>query len=204
MWVPSFMAYGFQQTNFLDRKIGPLMIKDESIDRILERISRTYDIPMGIDLADEMKSADRQVDVDFPETVLRSVLDYLVQKDPRYRWKLEGQVVHFFPITDRDDFLSTLLDTKLKRVSFSSQLLESDMRYEILSLPEINAKLMEANVEPLMFEMGFPSKQQLGVSLEYSNLTLRELLDQITLRTNRKFWVLTRGWDRNRYIALRL
>lgn len=199
--LPTLVAQAFQQTDVLERSVGPLRIKGETIDGILEIISADYKIPMGIDLADSKKSPNREFDVNLPEMALTSVLDYLVLQDPRYSWKLKGQVVHFSPVKDRDNLLATLLDTKLNRVSFSSELPQSDIKYEILSLPEIKTKLAEARVEPLMFEMGIPSKK-LGVSLEHSNLTLRELLDQITLSTTRRFWVLSRWGDDNKYIVL--
>lgn len=200
--LPTLVAHGFQ-TNVLERSVGPLRVKGETIDKILETISADYKIPIGIELADSEKSLAREIDVNLPEMVLRSVLDYLVMEDPTYGWKLEGQVVHFSPVKDRDNVLATLLDTKLSRAFFSSEMRLSDMKYEILSLPEIETKLFDAHVKPLTFEMGIPSKK-LGMSLEHSNLTLRELLDQVTLSTTRRFWMLSRWGDNNKYIVLRL
>lgn len=176
-------------------------MKGETIDRVLETISEDYKIPMGIELVDSKKSPDLKIDVNLPKMVLRSALDYLVMQDPRYGWKVEGQVIHFSPVKDRDNLLATLLDTKLSRVSFSAELGLSYMKYEILKLPEIEAKLAEAQVEPLIFEMGLRSREKLGRSLDYSNLTLRDLLNRITLNTSRQFWVLLRWWENNEYIA---
>lgn len=200
--VPS-VAHAYQQTDLLDRPVGPLNIRGETIDKILETISALYKIPMGIELADSLKSVEREIDVHLPEMVLKSYLDFLVMEDPRYGWKLEGQVIHFSPVKDRDNLLATLLDTKLSRVSFSSETRLSDIKYEILNLPEIKAKLDKAHVEPLIFEMGIPSNK-LGVSLEHSNLTLRDLLARVTLRTTRRFWVLLRWGDNNKNIVLKL
>ena len=190
--------------DLLDRSVGPIKIKCESIDEILEILSVSYKIPIGISLADAKKSPDRQIDVNLPEMVLKSVLDFLVMQDPRYKGKVEGNVVNFFPVKDYDPLVTSLLDTNLSRVSFSSQLRLSDIRYEIFDLPEINAKLVQANVAPLMFEMGIPSTDKIGASLKFSNLSLRELLDQITLNTSRRFWRLARWGDANKYIALTL
>ena len=201
--LPTLVAQALQQTHILERSVGPLRLKGETIDKILEIISEDYKIPIGIDLADSSESQDREIDVNLPEMGLKSVLDYLVMQDSRYGWKLEGKVIHFFPVKDRDNLLATLLDTKLSRVSFSSELRLSDMKYEILSLPELERKLDKTHVKPLMFEMGIPS-EKLGVPLQHSNLTLRELLDQITLTTTRRFWMLSRWGDNNKYLILRL
>jgi hypothetical protein len=198
------MVYASNQADLLDRSVGPIKIKCESIDEILETLSDSYKIPIGISLADTKKSPDRQIDVNLPEMVLKSVLDFLVMQDPRYKWKVEGNVVNFFPIKDFDPLVMSLLDTNLSRVSFSSQLRLSDIRYEIFDLSEINAKLIQANVAPLMFEMGIPSTDKIGASLKFSNLSLRELLNQIALNTSRRFWRLTRWGDDNKYIALTL
>ena len=203
LFVPT-MVYASNQADLLDRSVGPIKIKCESIDEILETLSDSYKIPIGISLADTKKSPDRQIDVNLPEMVLKSVLDFLVMQDPRYKGKVEGNVVNFFPVKDYDPLVTSLLDTNLSRVSFSSQLRLSDIRYEIFDLPEINAKLVQANVAPLMFEMGIPSTDKIGASLKFSNLSLRELLDQITLNTSRRFWRLTRWGDDNKYIALTL
>ena len=201
--LPTLVAQALQQTHILERGVGPLRLKGETIDKILEIISEDYKIPIGIDLADSRESQDREIDVNLPEMALKSVLDYLVMQDSRYGWKLEGKVIHFFPVKDRDNLLATLLDTKLSRVSFSSELRLSDMKYEILSLPELERKLDKTHVKPLMFEMGIPS-EKLGVPVQHSDLTLRELLDQITLTTSRRFWMLSRWGDNNKYLILRL
>jgi len=198
------VVYASDQTDLLDRSVGPIRIKSQPIGKILETLSDDYKVPIGISLADTKKSPDREIDVNLPEMVLKSVLDFLVIQDPRYKWKVEGQVVNFFPVRDHDPLVSSLLETNLSRVSFSPHLRLSDIRYEIFDLPEIRAKLIQANVAPLMFEMGIPSTNKIGASLTFSNLSLKELLDQIALNTSRRFWMLARWGDDNKYIALRL
>jgi hypothetical protein len=71
-------------------------------------------------------------------------------------------------------------------------------------LPEIRSKLVIAGVEPLTFN-GPGSWTKLGKDTYFneSNLTLRELLDRIVLKTEIRQWVISRWGKNSEYISLK-
>jgi hypothetical protein len=171
---------------------------------VLGTLTSNYGIPIGIELGDPKLTAGRKIDLNLPETTVKDFLDSVIAKDPRYTWKLDGGVIHFQPVTGRDVFLTTLLDTKISHFAF----IEGASRYrifsDILNVPEIQTKLVVADVAPMIF-LNFSSMQRVenGIRFEESNLTLREMLDKLILKTNIKQWILTRWGDNNEYITLR-
>jgi serine/threonine protein kinase len=142
--------------------------------------------------------------LELPETNLKDFLDSVIAKDPRYRWKLERGVIHVWPVSERDTLLATLLDTKVSHFSIIGQISRNRIYDDIMSLPEISSKLVSAGVEPLTFN-GPGSWAKLGENtfFDESNLTLRELLDRIVLKTEIRQWVLSRWGKNSEYISLK-
>ena len=129
----------------------------------------------------------------------------MIAKDPRYTWKLEGGVVHISPVSERDTLLATLLDTKISHFAIMGETSRYRIYDDIMDLPEIRSKLVIAGVEPLTFRSGLGSWPKFGKETFFneSNLTLRELLDKIVLKTEIKRWVITRWGQNSEYITLR-
>lgn len=196
-------ASAFKEPDVLIRQIKTTAIKDECIAQILDRLATDYEIPLGIVLGDEKLIPRREIDLNVPETTLKDFLDSVIGKDPRYTWKLEGGVIHVQPVTERDALLTTLLDTKISHFAFT----ESATRYaifnDILKVPEIQSQLIVADVAPLVFRMGLMQRNGEGISFQESNLTLRDLLDRIVLRTHIRRWVLLRWGKNSEYISLK-
>src|SRR5687768_3225669 len=197
-------ARAFDEPSFLARRIRPVVVKGGTVDRVLGTLSSDYGIPIGIELGDEKHNPLRKIDLNLPETTLEEFLDAVIAKDQRYTWKLEGGVIHFRPSTARDALLTTLLDTKISYFGFT----EGTTRYAIFSnllkVPEIKTQLIVADVAPLVFlSSGTMRKVGTGISFEESNLTMRELLDRIILKTDIKHWVLMRWGKNGEYITLR-
>lgn len=193
----------FDEQDLLSRPIRATVIKGETIDQVLDLLAVEYGIPVGIELGDS-KLKRQEIDWTVPKTTVQKFLDDLITKDSRYAWKLEGGIIHVWPLTERDAFVTTLLNTKISHFSFP----ESTTRYaifnDIFKVPEIQTQLINADVAPMVF-LNFGSMHRVGkgISLYESNLTLRELLDRIVLKTDIKRWVITRWGDKGEYITLR-
>lgn len=198
-------ARSFDGADLLAQQIRPTSIKGETIDQVLDILTSDYGIPIGIVLGDERTTPRREIDLNLPETTVKDFLDSVIGKDPRYTWKLEGRVIHVRPSTGSDAFLTTLLDTRISHFGFSKDATRYAIFSDILKVPEIQTKLIVADVEPLIFRMGPMQRVGMGISFQESNLTLRELLDRIILKTDIKRWVLLRWhWgESGEYITLR-
>lgn len=196
-------ASAFDKPDLLTRRIGATSINGESIDQALGRLTE-YGIPLGIELGDTKVSPRREIDLDLPETSLKDFLDSVVAKDPRYTWKLERGVIHVWLVSERDTLLASLLDTKISHFAIVGDASKYRVYTDIMNLPEIKAQLATAGVEPMIFlGSGSMTKLKKDTVFDESNLTLKELLDKIVLKTEIKQWVITRWGNNSEYITLK-
>lgn len=201
-FVPEVSA--FNEPDLLAIRIKATAIKNESLDQVLEVLTDEYGIRLGMDLGDEKLTPRREINLDLPETNLKDFLDSVIAKDPRYTWKLEGGVIHIWPASERDTLLATLLDTKISHFSIIGDVNRNRIYDDIMNLPEIRSRLVIAGVEPLTFlGPGSWAKLEKETFFSESNLTLRELLDKIVLKTEIKQWVISRWGKNSEYISLK-
>ena len=193
----------FGEPDLLTRRIKATAIKGETIDQVLGRLPE-YGIPAGIEVGDEKLTPRRQINLDLPETNLKDFLDSVVAKDPRYTWKVEGGVVHLWPVKGRDTLVTSLLDVKVSHFAIIGDSSRYAIFNDIMNLPEIRSQLVIAGVDPLIF-LNSGSMRRLGKETTFSetNVTLRELLDKIVVQTEIKQWVIIRWGKNNEYITLR-
>ena len=197
-------ASAFNEPDPLNIQIKATAIKGESIDQVFDLLVSEYGIRVGMDLGDERITPRREINLDSPETNLKHFLDSVIAKDPRYTWKLEGGVIHLWPVSERDALLATLLNTKISHFAIIGDVSRYAIYHDIMHLPEIRSKLAIAGVEPLTFR-GPGSSTKLGKDTFFneSNLTLRELLDKIVLNTDIKLWVISRWGKNSEFISLK-
>jgi hypothetical protein len=197
-------ATAFEESDLLQRQIKTTIIKGESIDEVLDLLAVEYGIPIGIELGDPKLTPRREIELQLQKTNLKGFLDSLIAKDPRYMWKLEGGVIHLSPVTTRDAFITTLLDAKISHFAMTGGVTRYRIFNDIMNLPEISSRLVIAGVEPMIFvNFGSMHKVEKRIFFSESNLTLRELLDRILLKTQIKRWVITRWGENSEYITLR-
>lgn len=197
-------ASAFNNPDLLTRRIRATAIKGESIDQVLDRLSDEYGIAVGMELGDPKSTPRSEIDLNLPETNLKDFLDSVIAKDSRYTWKLEEGVIHVWPLTGRDTLVAALLDIKISHFSITGGTSRYRICYGIMDLPEIRSQLVIAGVEPMIFlSSGSMTKVGEATSFDETNLTLRELLDRIVLRTEMKQWVITRWGKNNEFITLR-
>ena len=197
-------ASAFNEPEILTRQIKATAIKGQSIDQVLDLLAEKYGIRLGIELGDEKLTPRREITLDLPVTNLKEFLDSLIAKDPRYTWKLEGGVIHVWPVSERDSLLATLLDTKISHFAIIGEVNRSAIYKDIMDLPEIRSKLIIAGVEPLTFRgPGSWAKLRKETFFNESDLTLRELLDKIVLITDFRQWVICRWGKNSEYVSLK-
>jgi hypothetical protein len=197
-------ACGIDGSELLTQKVRAIKIKGETFDQVLGILTSDYGIPIGIEFGDPKLIGRHEIDLNLPETNLKEFLDTVISKDPRYRWKLEGGVIHVRPITGCDAFITTLLDTKISHFAFTEGATRYAIFNDILMLPEIQTQLIVADVAPMVF-LNFGSMHRVGkgISFDESNLTLREMLDRIILKTDIKRWVIARWGENSEFITLK-
>lgn len=181
-------------SNLLDRRTRAIKIRNKPIGSVLATIAYDNGIPIGLDSGDLEHLPDRDISLDVPGTSLRILLDKVIEKEPRYTWKLIGSVIHVWPATTRDPLIVALLETKISRFAFAEDTSKNKIQIDLMELPEIKTQMTIARVEPLVFINSplSPTNTLKRVSLDESNLRLREILDKIILGPEVKQWVITR------------
>jgi hypothetical protein len=197
-------ARAFDGPDVLTQQIRATAIKGQTLEEVLGTLTNDYGVPIGIELGyQKITARRREIDLNIAETTLKDFLDAVIAKDPRYTWKLEGGVIHVRPLKGRDALLTALLDTKISSFAFTGGATRYRVFSDILSVPEILAQLIVADVAPLFILIGSMPRVEKGISFEESNLTLREMLDRIILKTDIKRWVLVRWGENGEFITLR-
>lgn len=197
-------AGAFNDPDLLNRRIKATAIKGESIDDVLNLLAVDYQIPVGVELADPKLISFRRIDLSLPETNLKDFLDAVIAKDPGYTWKLEGGVIHVWPVNARDTLVANLLNAKISHFSFIGEVTRYAVCNDLMDLPEIRSQLIIADVAPMIFlNFGSMHKFEKGTFFDESHVTLRELLDKIIIKTTMKRWVLTRWGKNGEFITLR-
>lgn len=197
-------ASAFNEPDLLSRQIKATAINGASIAQVMEILASEYEIPVGIELGDEKRTPHRGFNLDLPQTNLKDFLNSVIAMDPRYTWKLEGGIIHVWPVSERDTLITSLLNEKISHFSIVGEVSRYAIYSDIMDLPEIRSKLVIAGVEPLTFR-GPGSWTKLGKDTFFkeANLTLRELLDKIVLKTEIKQWVISRWGKNSEFITLK-
>jgi len=197
-------ASAFNDLDLLTTDIKATEIKGQSIDDMLDVLAVDYGIPLGIELGDPKLTPPREIDLKLPATNSKDFLDAETAKDPRYTWKLEGGVIHLYPVNGHDPLVATLLATKISHFGIIGEASRYAVCSDVMNLPEIGSKLVIPDVSPMIFlNFGSMHKFEKRTVFDESNLTLRELLDRIVLKTNMKRWVLTHWGKSGEFITLR-
>jgi hypothetical protein len=203
LWLTLGHAAGGQATaGRLDRRVRDVRVEAENAAAALSQIAYDYNVPIGVEAASKGKW--RAVRIDLREATLREVLDAVAAQDPRYEWREEGGVVNFTPTADRDELSADVLGTTVSHLSIEQGTSRASIKDKILELPAVKAKLEKAGVSA-----GFTGllgrdydKIGPGFTLQVSNVTVREVLNQIISTSEAKCWIVNRYGDKHENFVL--
>lgn len=126
---------------------------------------------------------------------LEDVLNQIVRQMKIYKWEINDDVVNIFPIRGRDKRYKNLLELKIKYFNLRKPFDIGSIRKEIFNLPEV-IKFLEKNE---IFSTVYLSSTLLEnldrliyLDIEFSDLTLRELLNKIT-KVKSGGWILQKN-----------
>ncbi len=126
---------------------------------------------------------------------LEDVLNQIIKQITNYKWKINDGVVNIYPIKGRDDRFEKLLNLKIKNFTFEKGDPIWKITTNIKSLPEFSTFTAENNLRFNGARSGPEGAVQkmydrkLNESMNFSNLTFRDLLNKIT-KIKRGAWIL--------------
>ena len=128
--------------------------------------------------------------VNFDKAILSEVMDAIVAQMPDYKWEIKNGVVNFVPAKNRDETFQKLLEVRITRFEIEQpRIIWVDSALHLL--PELGSFFQENNICNVN---SYPHsyifyERKLSEDLRFSDLTLRDLLNEIT-RIKRGGWIL--------------
>jgi hypothetical protein len=165
---------------------------------LIGQVLRGYGVPFGIELNREVKQ--RAISVKVSEGTVADVIGAVVAQAPGYRWAEVNGVVDVIP----QDVSDSVLELRIARFSVKNAAAE-DIRPAVVSLPEVKAWLAQNHVVERSFGTPLFPAQRAGlprISLDLSNVTLREILNRVVKEANFHEWLVARYGDRNQYLEI--
>lgn len=148
---------------------------------LLASFAADYQITIGFET--DPQKPDPAVTLELRDVTLSQILDAIVQTEPGYQWRHNGEFIEFLPVSDR----TSLLDTSIGTFQVRDVTAEAAIN-QVMALPAIQAatgslKALRRPALPARF------KDEKTFSFNLTNVTLREALNHIAGKTNAKFWL---------------
>jgi hypothetical protein len=174
-------AQSMTSEDVLDKRAN-LVLDNASPVTLLRTLSATSRVPIGIETIPSDSGS--TVSIQIVDGTVRQVLDQIVKADPRYRWEVREGVINLLP-NERND---SLLDVTIVHFNFQDMDAE-DVPAAILALPEVQAHLSAMRIvasKGVMYEG--PVRKLPVFSITLSNVTVKEILNEILRRRYSNFW----------------
>lgn len=174
-------------------RLENVRIEAQGVRQLFSRLSLSYDIPVGLEVA----AYDDEVDIyriDFKNGTLSDFLTQFVTENSRYAWTIGDGVVNVFPKDNyRNPILQQILTTEISSFSVKKKTSCWTLARSLASTTEIRRTL---GLHGITYSPGDPSGfyiQQLGedFTLDVSNVTLKSILNKVIKESPvAKFWLI--------------
>jgi hypothetical protein len=114
---------------------------------------------------------------------LDAVLNDIVGQMKNYQWTEDNGVVNIFPSKGRNHKYEKLLDIQISKFIYRKNMPIGNLRDKLLNLPEVKDFLVENQLKTSKIRKGSidnSEKRLLDTEINFSNLTLKQLLNKIT------------------------
>jgi len=172
-----------------------VQIEAQGVAELFTRLSFAYDIPVGVEVAQNDDELDTYR-LDFKKGTLSELLTQFAAEHKQYVWEIEDGVVSVFPKdSHRDPLLRELLVTRISDFSVKEKTSCVSFAESVLSIPEVRKMLGGYGLTYDTGYLGGFYLQQLGqrFSLHVSNMQLKAILDKVVKESPiAKTWVIKR------------
>lgn len=126
------------------------------------------------------KTHEHLLSLNLKDASLKVVLDSIVEQMKYYKWEIKDGVVNIFPIQGRDKRYEELLNLKVEAFYAGKSYSLGVTRALIFEIPEVEQFLAEKEIShsSIRIDPQYLSRP-LGTDVDYSNLTVRDLLNKI-------------------------
>lgn len=158
---------------------------------VVNRIPIGYEKSLNEDASNMLRLVGRNLTV-------KNVLDRIVEMEPRYRWEHRKGVINFTPQVDRSLFIEKLLGVHIDQFNPKKGASKFVIRDALLELPEVQTALKAGEINGQRFYYAYKRSiySDDSVDLQCSNASLREVLNNIVLKSEHKIWVVELSGDK--------
>jgi len=186
----------------LKQTISGFESRDEPIDQILGRLSKSYNVPIGLEKIAPKAAAsseERRISVKIEKGTVQDVLDAVIRADPRYQWKEVAGVINVLPRKARNPILE--IPVRSFQISNANWM---DVRQAIQMTAEIKGgfERMGLKERSAITVVGSGNNNLPKFSLDLRDTTLRGILNEILKVKGYSFWVFSRYGNRNQYVSI--
>jgi len=191
----------------LNLQVERVQIQANSISSALSKAASIYGIPIGFEPElQPQRLNSKKVELHLTNATLKEVLDILINPNSGYEWKLVDDVINVYPKQSRDDVVREILDTKIASFTLEKGTRKIDVGNAITSIVIVNRKLETFGVTAFHFSSAMSGLEEINPrkELQFNDVTVREILNQIAKESPSKFWSIARWGSNNELLTISL
>ena len=185
--------------DMLDLKVPKYEVRDVTIEEAL-RVLRGWGIQICLEKAPQHgEREDVRFSINLRDSTVREILNALVSADRRYAWERyqrypgvptsSTNLVNVFPLKAKED-PSNLMNIRTKKAVIRGFYApEYVIPYIHYFIPELASKLHPGGAAMSMIVGGIGGRMKLQMNFEFEDMTVREILNEIALRTGGRGWI---------------
>jgi hypothetical protein len=160
--------------------IGDFTANGASIADIADRLAQDR-IPVGVEV---VKGPDGPpIEINLKNATVAEVLDAAIHVDPRYEWREAQGVINLLPRVNPDP----VFQAPVSHFEAANET-AGEMIYQLINTPETRKYLDSQNVQAGTWFTGSASAPQSRGYLSVTNVTLRQVLNEILIKTRSVYW----------------
>jgi len=193
--ISLFASTKQQETDILDKKVT-FRAGSYTASNLLDLLSLKAKAPIGFE--EIPCEEERKITINITSGKVREILDEFVREDKRYKWVKIKNVINVMPKDTRD----SVLDVKISVFSFTNIDID-DARIAILESYELKTKLAALNlIGSNSTDYDGPLRDMSQFSIDLSNVTVRDILNEVLRQGRNRYWKAYRYGDNNKYFTI--
>lgn len=199
--ITGFVHSQSKNQKMLDKKIEDFQVNEAPTSLVLQRLASNSAVPIGIEAVPESDGKVPTMDVNLKDATVRSILDYIVEKDAHYNWLEAGAVVNVFPKKGKDPLLETIVE----RYEANNLNKEEAIR-ALESSVEVKQNLRKGSLRNRTLK-SLPGDGEEGLhrfSLNLKSTSVRNILNAIMLGSKSNNWLFFRYGPRKQFYSITL
>jgi hypothetical protein len=140
---------------------------------------------LTLEVAPFEQEPEKNLTLALTNSTVKEVLDRIMRLDPGYTYSVfRGALIHVFPVPGRDD-PNDLLNTKVKAFTTSGVPYDRLLQYPDHYIPELGGEILRRSRAGGVAVSELSSTGVPGVTVEVQNATVRDILNEISLRAGK-------------------